>query len=207
VRDWTEWSIFALSFMTKAERTKQFILERSAPIINKKGMAGTSLSDIMEATKLAKGGIYGNFGNKDEICLESFSYLVKLRASHYDKVVASATTAKNKLFSLLNAYHNLNTLQGGCPLLNFGVESDDTHPEMNARVKTAIRSSQKRIFNILNQGILDKEISPTMNPKDFSIKIFAMIEGAILLKKVLGNDEQMKVVFESIKREFESYLI
>lgn len=170
-------------------------------------MAGTSLSDIMEATKLAKGGIYGNFGNKDEICLESFSYLVKLRAAHYDKVVAAATTAKNKLFALLDAYHHLNTSEGGCPLLNFGVESDDTHPEMNARVKTAIRTSQKRIFNILNKGIADKEISPAMNPKDFSVKIFAMVEGAILLKKVLGNDEQMKTVFESIKREFESYLI
>ena len=40
--------------MSKAERTKQFIIEKSAPIINKKGMAGTSLSDIMEATKLAR---------------------------------------------------------------------------------------------------------------------------------------------------------
>ena len=57
---------------TKAERTRQFIIEASAPIINKKGVAGTSLTDIMEATKLAKGGIYGNFENKEEICKEIF---------------------------------------------------------------------------------------------------------------------------------------
>ena len=205
--NWTEWSIFAFYIMTKAERTKQFIIERSAPIINKKGMAGTSLSDIMEATKLAKGGIYGNIGNKDEICLESFSYLVKLRAAHFDKVVANAATAKNKLFNLLDAYQKSNVLEGGCPLLNFGVESDDTHPKMNERVKKAIRSSQKRIFNILSKGVADKEISPAINPKNFSIKIFAMIEGAILLRKVLANDEQMKMVVESIKQEFESFLV
>ncbi|MEZ0131178.1 TetR family transcriptional regulator [Flavobacterium sp. LBUM151] len=61
--------------MSKADRTRQFIIEASAPLINKKGMAGTSLSDIMEVTKLAKGGIYGNFESKEEICRESFLYL------------------------------------------------------------------------------------------------------------------------------------
>ena len=43
--------------MTKSERTRQFIIEQSAAIINKKGVAGTAISDLMEATKLAKRGI------------------------------------------------------------------------------------------------------------------------------------------------------
>jgi hypothetical protein len=46
--------------MTKAERTKKYIVEKAADLINRKGIAGTSLSDIMEATQLAKGGVYGN---------------------------------------------------------------------------------------------------------------------------------------------------
>ncbi len=49
---------------TKSDRTKQFILEKVAPVFNKNGYFGTSMSDITEATGLTKGAIYGNFKNK-----------------------------------------------------------------------------------------------------------------------------------------------
>ena len=74
--------------MTKSERTRQFIIEQAAPIINKKGMAGTAISDIMEATKLAKGGVYGNFDSKDEICLEALNFLLKRLGNSIDASIA-----------------------------------------------------------------------------------------------------------------------
>lgn len=193
--------------MSKAERTRQFIIETSAPIINKKGMAGTSLSDIMEATKLAKGGIYGNFENKEEICKESFLYLRSQLSAKLNNAVAEGKSAREKLFNLLNVYANdINTIDG-CPILNFGVEADDTNPVMKEQVKKAIHSAQNRFFTIFEGGITNKELSSKMNPEHFSIKVFAMIEGAILCRKILGTDEQMKIVLDSIKTDFESYLL
>ena len=53
--------------MSKAEKTRQFNNESTAELFNKKGYAGTSLSDISEATGLTKGSIYGNFENKDDV--------------------------------------------------------------------------------------------------------------------------------------------
>ncbi len=47
--------------MTKAEKTKQFILEKAAVLFNQNGYAGTSMDDIMKATGLSKGALYGNF--------------------------------------------------------------------------------------------------------------------------------------------------
>ena len=60
--------------MSKAEETKAFIIEKIAPVFNKKGYAGTSLSDMTEATGLTKGSIYGNFSNKDEVALAAFDH-------------------------------------------------------------------------------------------------------------------------------------
>ena len=60
--------------MSKAERTRQFIIEKTAPIFNEKGYAGTSINDLTEATGLTKGSIYGNFENKDEVALAAFDY-------------------------------------------------------------------------------------------------------------------------------------
>lgn len=193
--------------MTKADRTRQFIIETSAPLINKKGMAGTSLTDIMEVTKLAKGGIYGNFESKDEICMESFLYLRSQLANKMDMAVAKGKSAKDKFYNLLAIYENDKNMREGCPILNFGAEADDTNPVIKAQVKNAILSAQKRFFTVIENGIINKELAPGINPQQFSIKIFAMIEGGVLFRKVLGNNDQMMIVLESIKEEFEKYLL
>ncbi len=193
--------------MSKADRTRQFIIEASAPLINKKGMAGTSLSDIMEATKLAKGGIYGNFENKEEICVESFLYLRSQLAGKLDLAISKGNSAKAKLFNLLAVYENDKNMTEGCPILNFGVEADDTNPIIKEQVKNAIRSAQKRFFTIVEDGIKNKELSTEINAEQFSIKVFAMIEGGILCRKVLGNNQQMAIILESIKEEFKRYVL
>lgn len=61
---------------TKAERTKAFIIEKTSSVFNQKGVVGTSLSDITEATGLTKGAIYGNFADKEEVALAAFEYNV-----------------------------------------------------------------------------------------------------------------------------------
>ena len=60
--------------MSKAERTKNFIIEKTAPLFNMKGYSGTSMSDITAATGLTKGSIYGNFENKDEVAIAAFLF-------------------------------------------------------------------------------------------------------------------------------------
>ena len=61
----------------KAERTRQLIIEKTAPLFNVKGFEGTSLSDMEKATGLTKGSIYGNFNDKEEIAAEAFKYSMK----------------------------------------------------------------------------------------------------------------------------------
>lgn len=72
--------------MKKSEKTRQLIIEKSASLFNQNGYAGTSMQDIMKATGLTKGGIYGNFkkeggdkkGVKEEIAIAAFSHAVKV---------------------------------------------------------------------------------------------------------------------------------
>jgi hypothetical protein len=46
-----------MKFIPKSESTRHFILEATADLINKKGLAGTSLSDLENATRLSNGSI------------------------------------------------------------------------------------------------------------------------------------------------------
>jgi len=191
--------------MSKADRTRQFIIETAAPIFNKKGVAGTSISDIMEATHLAKGGVYGNFENKDQICLEVFNYLAKSLCDAINKSLAGKTTAKEKLFALFNFYKDrlFKSNSGGCPILNFGTEADDTNPVIKDRVKEAIETSQSRIAGLVKLGIVDGEFKATFDGETFAVKAFAMIEGAIMISRVQSSNHQMVLITDLLKAEIE----
>ena len=58
--------------------TSEIILNKVAPIFNKQGYVGTSLTDITKATGLTKGAIYCNFSNKEDLALKSFQLNIKV---------------------------------------------------------------------------------------------------------------------------------
>lgn len=190
-------------FMSKAERTRQFIIEKAAPIINRKGMAGTSLSDIMDATHLAKGCLYGNFKNKEEICLEAFQYLAKKFAAEAEEAMSNHSTAKDKLFAYLDYYKNdrFRTENGGCPLLNFGVEADDTNPKIREEVRFAVNGAQSTLKRLIEKGIEAGEFLSDIEPETLAVKIHVMLEGAVLVSRIQGSNHALNLVVRSIKTD------
>ncbi|WP_420148583.1 TetR/AcrR family transcriptional regulator, partial [Spirosoma sp.] len=94
--------------LSKAERTRQYIIETTAGIFNTKGYAGTSLSDLTEATGLTKGSIYGNFGSKEEVALACFDYnLSKINQAILHRL-SEETTYYQKLMVYAQVYHSFN---------------------------------------------------------------------------------------------------
>ena len=176
--------------MTKSEQTRAFIIKKVAPIFNKKGYAGTSLTDMTKATKLTKGSIYGNFANKDEVALAVFDYNLSLLKKGLSAIAASRTNAVDKLMKMANFYRSefKNTLtHGGCPILNTAIEADDTHPILKERVLESIKSWKKVIESITKDGIERKEIKSKVNAAEFATEYISLIEGGIMLAKATGN--------------------
>lgn len=193
--------------MSKAERTKEFIVEKTAPIFNTKGFAGTSLSDMTEATGLTKGSIYGNFSNKDEVALASFDYnLRKLRAYVYAEE-NKATTIKEKLMVRTRIFGDVRPIAypiGGCPIINTGTEADDTHPALKARVADAIETWKERTVSMIEEGIRNKEISPDTNAEQAALTLMSMIQGAILISRSVGKLEYGRNVMEVARKYISS---
>ena len=65
---------------TKGERTREGIVAAAAPLFNQRGYAASSMSDVMAATGLEKGGIYRHFESKDELALAAFDHTLPLSA-------------------------------------------------------------------------------------------------------------------------------
>lgn len=195
--------------VSKAERTRQLIIEKSAHLFNQKGFAGTSMQDIMAATGLTKGGIYGHFESKEEIALAAFehatSYLTKLIA---DKLAAH-TSARNKLSALISFYRNYlltPPIIGGCPVLNTSVEADDTNPQLRAGVIKILNRLHKAVANIVRQGIEQGEFKETADADRFAVLFISMVEGGIMVSKAYGDTKHLNIVLQHLEQIIESEL-
>jgi TetR/AcrR family transcriptional repressor of nem operon len=193
--------------MSKSEKTKAFIIEKTAPLFNSKGYAGTSLSDMTEATKLTKGSIYGNFANKDEVALAVFDYNINKVEAIISREMAGRKTAKEKLALYGEIYthsENFGFPIGGCPILNTATECDDTHPELKKRVTAAINNWKKGIEQIIKKGIEEKEFSKKLDPEQTALTIISLIEGGIMISRVTGKPAYKNMIMDSVKKYIES---
>jgi len=208
----TNRSIFVLSMrnnMTKAEKTRQFIIEQSAPLFNTKGVAGTSMSDIMDATGMAKGGLYGHFETKEDLSYAAVDYNMKQVGIKLKTAISKASTSKGKLEAALDFFSNpmKPPVEGGCPLLNFGMEADDTNPVIRKKIRNGIEDTESVFQKIIEEGIINGEFRDNNNAREMAVKMFAMIEGATMICRVAGHNNQMKIIIGILRRDLEAMTV
>ena len=195
--------------MNKAERTRQFIIEKTAPVFNMKGYAGTSLSDLTEATGLTKGSIYGHFTNKEDLALQTTDYLLKKICHGIGQALSKEETAKAKIHAYLDFNKDpLNTyIKGGCPLFNAAVESDDNQAVVKEQVAGIMRSTRDMLTRIITNGIKDGELSKDLNAASYAFKMFAAVEGATVICRTMNDIKPMHDLIRNLKAELETYVI
>ncbi len=187
---------------TKARQTRQFIIEKAAPVFNKKGVSGTSLSDLTRATGLTKGSIYGNFKDKDEVAVCVFQYNVDNLINSLFKEMDRETSPVAKLLALPRAYgkrYRQIIDYGGCPILNTATEVDDTHEALCRLTVAAIERLKDRIAAIAAMGIREGTLDGETDPETMANIILALIEGGSMLAKVTEQDRYMTDSLEQIR--------
>lgn len=189
--------------MSKADHTKQFIIEKTASVFNTKGYAGTSMSDIMSATGLSKGCIYGNFENKDEVAIEAFEYNFRKVTEHMKLRLQATENSIERLLVYPDTYRNYFRypyLQAGCPILNSATEVDDTHPALKERVIKALDFWRTSLENQIKRGISRGEILQDTKPEEVAVIMISMIEGAFMQAKLTGRLTEMKIAMNYLEK-------
>ncbi len=186
--------------MSKAEKTKAFIIEKSAPVFNRKGYGATSLSDIMEATGLTKGSIYGNFENKDEVAVKVYKYNITTLKRRLYEAMDNKATAEEKLLAFVDFYKNNweNIFErGGCPILNAATEADDNCDFLKKHVQVSITGWGNQIGQVIENGKLNNEFKPGINSEKSAFDILTILEGGIMLAKIMDDPG---FLFNALKR-------
>lgn len=172
--------------MTKAEKTRETIIEKVSVVFNKQGYYGTSLSDLIKVTGLSKGSIYGNFKDKEEVAIEAFKYNINKLKDSFRSQISMYTNSVDKLLAYTEVYHrdiDEHIERGGCPLLNTMVEADDTGGELKVMAVRIIKDWKKRIVSLVEEGLENDEIKPGTDPDVIADLMISIFEGASILTK------------------------
>lgn len=187
--------------MGKAENTRQSIIEGAAVIFNKNGYQRTSMSLLTQALGLTKGAIYGHFSDKDALAVEAFRFSIGQVSRRVGESLSSHSEILDKLRAFARTFVDFfedTVREGGCPILNTAVDSDDAHPLLHGEVRRVLTAWEGRLIAMVNAGKENGEIRPDADSELFATTFIALVEGGILLAKTVGDRKYLERSVEGI---------
>lgn len=184
--------------------TKETILRKSGSLFNTHGYKATSISDITGATGFTKGAIYRHFGSKDQLEVETLVHLSSLMFEKLRERVREQKTAGDKLrnvFCFFESYVSNPPLKGGCPLMNAAIEADDSNPALRKAALGILNGLRESVITLLTNGIRHKQIKPGIDKEFYATLIIGGLEGAIMMSKLRGNNEDIKRIIRHLDKQ------
>ena len=184
------------------KETQAKIIKASARLFNMRGYHGCSLQDIMDATKLKKGGIYNYFHNKDEIAFAAFDYSFNLILTRFREALDKARTSRQKLYAILEvfaSFYKAPVTDGGCPIFNTAVDSTDTHPDLTQRAREAINTLKRYIEIKIDEGKESGEFKLATKSEELSSLIILTMAGALIMSRVNNDPAPVTTAIKYLK--------
>jgi len=129
---------------SKGDLTRQNVIKHSMQLFSAKGYFNTSIADIVKATGLTKGGLYGHFGSKEDIWYAVYDECVRIWKSIVFNGVRDITDPLARIEKVIENtmrhYLGADLFAGGCFLLNALVEFSGQSSTMSNRVLEGFKS-------------------------------------------------------------------
>ena len=178
---------------SKGELTRERIVAAAAVLFNQRGFAGCSMSDVMEATGLEKGGLYRHFRSKEELAAEAFRHALRaalrVRTDDLDK---GTSAVEHLRVSVARFVERPSVTPGGCPLMNTAIDADDGNPRLRELALDGIRGWKRRLEGLVRAGLKHGEIRKGTEPRAIANGIVATLEGALMISRLEGRKDALR---------------
>jgi TetR/AcrR family transcriptional regulator, transcriptional repressor for nem operon len=188
--------------MSKGTETRKRIIEKSAPLFNRKGFEGCSMQDIVQAVGLEKGSLYGHFPTKEALAVEAFDYAWQETCAARTAGMDTVANAIDKLKTHVRNAVSTPSFPGGCPLINTITDNDDGNAALKKRARSALKDWRLYLENIVKEGQDRKEILREIEPEDVVAVIISLLEGAMAFDRL----EKKTGLLEKAARHIYFYL-
>jgi len=168
------------------------MIERTAVLLAKKGLQGTSFTEVLEASGAPRGSLYHHFpGGKDELVLAA------VRAAG-DQALAVLNTMRGKpanevaraFVALWRSVLERSSFGAGCAVVAVTVAADT--PELLTGAGKAFRGWRALLGQLLEEGDI-----PKAEAAGLAASLIAACEGAVILARAEKSFEPFDLVAQA----------
>jgi TetR/AcrR family transcriptional repressor of nem operon len=160
------------------------------------GYCGTSLPDLLEATKLSRSSLYAAYGDKHGLFLNALDQFIEDSLVRIDNDLAPIRPALEGLRACLAGCVRRSagaSGKRGCLLVATAVEKAGHDPEVGKRVRKFFDGFEKRLAVSLTRARAENALADGVDPSDVARILLSVMEGLRVVGKT-GIDEKAWLV-------------
>lgn len=151
-----------------------------------RGYSATSMDDLMSATGLGKGSLYGAFGDKRQLFLRTLDDYRNEQLDSVRQILAGPGSGLERLGRLLDGaadgYAN-DASRRGCFLANSTSELHGQEPEVVSRARTTYQEIQDLLAACVKDAQREGDLATGADPKEVGNLLLAILQGIEFLAK------------------------
>ena len=169
------------------------------------GYDTTSMTDLMDATGLAKGSIYKGYGDKKRLFMRALdSYLAQANSSLRESAEASGSgrEALEQIFSNVVDMSTGKGVRRGCFSVNSTIELCPHDPDVHDRLRRNTQEKEKTFAAIIRKGIADGSLRKDIVPNLAGAYLTTVLNGLQVRGKLGLTKRQANQTVEIAMRTF-----
>lgn len=175
----------------KGNKTRQEIVTKALRIFSVKGYYNTSIGDIMAATGLTKGGLYGHFGSKEALWEAAYEEAVCIWRKTIFKGLQEISDPVERIGRFIENdmrdYLGKDLFPGGCFFLNMMVELSGQADDLKNRIWQGYAGVARLLVAWLGEGEKKGLLRPGLDHAEISNFILISLNGAAALYAATRN--------------------
>lgn len=168
---------------------RQQMIERAAALLARKGLQGTSFSEVLEASGAPRGSLYHHFpGGKDELVLAAVSAVGAQMGGALENLSGRPAGEVARGFAeLWRTILSRSACTAGCAIVAVTIAAES--PVLLDRVGEVFRGNWLRLAQLLSQGGV-----PDDKASALAATLIAAFEGAVILARSQRSMEPFELV-------------
>lgn len=193
----------------KGTETRQEIVDQACQLFSLKGYHHTSVNDLLAATGLTKGGLYGHFRSKEEIWEAAYDRAVEVWRGIVFQGVGEIEDPLERIARViendLRNYVEARVFEGGCFFFNLLVELSGQTQGMAERILHGFEGFSRVVARWLEEARKAGKLRPEAEPREISAFIVVALNGATALYVPRRDTKILEQTIRQLRQYLESW--
>jgi TetR/AcrR family transcriptional repressor of lmrAB and yxaGH operons len=174
---------------------RQKMIDSAIVLFRERGVAATSMRDIVEHGGAPRGSIYHHFpGGKQQLALEATEFAGDFIASLLDALTTEGPAAAvDKYVGYWRSALSDKDFQDGCPVASAALSGDETPEARDAAGRAFGRWEGALASAIAARGV------PADRARSLATLAIAAVEGALVMARAQRSDEPLRAVAAELR--------